>query len=152
MLCKFVMICIIQTFRNVLSLTYLDAGLIAWPVAMAGFATRVSVKIVKSRVKSTYYNYHKWYFTVVVIDSCIVRSVYGRDGYSMIWLGGGGGGGPALPALVPSCVGHVRRPPINFLDYCKVLLEYCIWVVIVVQRVRLSWCYWLKLLDLIFSG
>jgi hypothetical protein len=37
--------------------------------------------------------------------------------------GGGGGGGGALSALVPSCVGHVRRPPIN----------YCIWIVIVVH-------------------
>jgi hypothetical protein len=30
----------------------------------------------------------------------------------MIWYGGGGG---ALPALVPSSVGHVCRPPINIL-------------------------------------
>ena len=37
-----------------------------------------------------------------------------------------GGGGGSLPALVPSCVGHVRRPLINLLDYCKVLLDYCI--------------------------
>ena len=28
-----------------------------------------------------------------------------------------GGGGGALPALVPSCVGHVCRPPINLLHY-----------------------------------
>ena len=28
--------------------------------------------------------------------------------------------------VVPSCVGHVHRPPINLLDYCKVLLDYCI--------------------------
>jgi hypothetical protein len=39
---------------------------------------------------------------------------------------GVGGGGCALPALVPSCVGHVCRPPINLLHYCKVLLDYCI--------------------------
>jgi hypothetical protein len=38
-------------------------------------------------------------------------------------VGGGGGGGGALPALVPSCVGHVCRPPINLLHYCKVLLD-----------------------------
>jgi hypothetical protein len=36
------------------------------------------------------------------------------------------GGGGALGALVPSCVGHVYSPPINLLDYCKVLLDYCI--------------------------
>jgi hypothetical protein len=44
----------------------------------------------------------------------------------MIWWGGGGGGGGgggALPALVPSCVGHVCRPPINLPDYCEVLLD-----------------------------
>ena len=33
------------------------------------------------------------------------------------------GGGAAL---VPSCVGHVSRPPINLLDYCKVFRAYCI--------------------------
>jgi hypothetical protein len=49
---------------------------------------------------------------------------HGRDGSSMICWGGGGGGGGALPALVPSCVGHVCRPPINSLHYCKVLLDY----------------------------
>jgi hypothetical protein len=42
-------------------------------------------------------------------------------------------GGGALPALVPSCFGHVCRPPINLLHYCKVLLDYCIWIVIVVH-------------------
>jgi hypothetical protein len=36
------------------------------------------------------------------------------------------GGGGALPALVPSCVGHMRRPPINLLDYCKVFPDYSI--------------------------
>jgi hypothetical protein len=40
----------------------------------------------------------------------------------------------ALPVLVPSCVGHVRRPPINLLDYSKVLLDYCISIVIVVNK------------------
>ena len=45
-----------------------------------------------------------------------------RDGSSMIWWGEGG----VLPALVPSCVGHVCHPAINLLDYCKVLLDYCI--------------------------
>jgi hypothetical protein len=45
-----------------------------------------------------------------------------RDGSSMIWYGGGG----TLPALVPSCIGHVCRPPINLLHYCKVLRDYCI--------------------------
>ena len=35
------------------------------------------------------------------------------DGSSMIW-----GGGGALAALLPSCVGLVRRPPINLLHYC----------------------------------
>jgi hypothetical protein len=34
-----------------------------------------------------------------------------RDGSSMIWCGGQG----ALPALVPSCIGCVRCPPINIL-------------------------------------
>jgi hypothetical protein len=36
----------------------------------------------------------------------------------------------ALPALVPSCVSHVRRPPINLLDYSKVLLDYCIVILV----------------------
>ena len=36
------------------------------------------------------------------------------------------GGGGTLPVLVPSCVGHVCRPPINMLHYYKVLLDYCI--------------------------
>jgi hypothetical protein len=35
-----------------------------------------------------------------------------RDGSSMIWQGGG-----ALPALVWSCVGNVRRPPTNIQQY-----------------------------------
>jgi hypothetical protein len=39
------------------------------------------------------------------------------------------GGGGALPAQVPSCVGHVCRPPIKLLHYCKVLLDFCIWIV-----------------------
>jgi hypothetical protein len=37
-----------------------------------------------------------------------------------------GGVGCSVPALVPSCVGHVCRLPINLLHYCKVLLDYCI--------------------------
>ena len=37
-----------------------------------------------------------------------------------------GGGGGALSALVPSCDGYVCRPPSNLLDYCKILLDYCI--------------------------
>jgi hypothetical protein len=45
------------------------------------------------------------------------------------WSGGGG----ALPALRPSCVSHVCRPPIKLLHYCKVLLDYCICIVIVVH-------------------
>jgi hypothetical protein len=49
------------------------------------------------------------------------------------WCGREGGGVCALPALVPSCVGRVRRPPINLLDYSKVLLDYCISIVIVVN-------------------
>jgi hypothetical protein len=63
------------------------------------------------------------------------------------WSGRGGGlcqlwcrvvpvmcaAGGALPALVPSCAGHVCRPLINLLHYCKVLLDYCIWIVIVVH-------------------
>ena len=47
----------------------------------------------------------------------------------MLWSGMGpalGGCGGALLALVTSCVRHVGRPPINLLDYCKVLLDYCI--------------------------
>jgi hypothetical protein len=60
--------------------------------------------------------------------------------------GGGGGGG----ALVPSCVGHVRRPAINLLDYCKVLLDYSIWIVIVVHS-SLIIMLLLKLLYLILS-
>jgi hypothetical protein len=62
----------------------------------------------------------------------------------------GGGGGGALPALVPSCVGHVCRPPINLLHYCKVLLDYCIWIVIVVHS-SLIIMLLLKLLYLILS-
>ena len=50
-----------------------------------------------------------------------------------------GGRKGALSALVPSYVSHVRRTPINLLDYSKVLLEYCI--IIVVNAVYLSSCY-----------
>jgi hypothetical protein len=60
------------------------------------------------------------------------------------------GGGGALPALVPSCVGHVCRPPINLLHYCKVLLDYSIWIVIVVH-IWLIIMLLLKLLYLILS-
>jgi hypothetical protein len=63
------------------------------------------------------------------------------------WSGRGGG---ALPALMPSCVGHVRRPPMNLPDYCKVLLDYCIWIVIVVHS-SLIIMLLLKLLYLILS-
>jgi hypothetical protein len=45
-----------------------------------------------------------------------------QQGWIQHGWGGGGGGGGALPALVLSCVGHVCRPPINLLHYCKVLL------------------------------
>jgi hypothetical protein len=71
------------------------------------------------------------------------KSVRHMDGSSMIWSGRGGGGGG-------SCVGHVCRPAINLLHYCKVLLDYCIWIVIVVHSsliIMLS----LKLLYLILS-
>jgi hypothetical protein len=71
----------------------------------------------------------------------------------MIWWGGGGGGGGgggAMPALMPSCVGHVCRPPINLLHYCKVLLDYCIWIVIVVHSLLIIMLL-LKLLYLILS-
>ena len=60
--------------------------------------------------------------------ACVLNTVYlahmdpvrcGREG--------------ALPALVPSCVGHVAHAPINLLDYSKVLLDYCISIVIVVN-------------------
>jgi hypothetical protein len=64
--------------------------------------------------------------------------------------GGGGGGGGALPALVPSCVGHVCRRPINLLHYCKVLLDYCIRIVIAVHS-SLIIMLLLKLLYLILS-
>jgi hypothetical protein len=58
---------------------------------------------------------------------------------------------PLVPALlVPSCVRHVRRPPINLLDYCKLLLDYCIWIVIVVHT-SLIIMLLLKLLYLILS-
>jgi hypothetical protein len=60
------------------------------------------------------------------------------------------GGGGALPALVPSCVGHVCCPPINLLHYCKILLDYCIWIVIVVHS-SLIIMLLLKLLYLILS-
>jgi hypothetical protein len=62
----------------------------------------------------------------------------------------GGGGADALPALMPSCVGHVHRLPINFLDYCKVLLDYSIWIVIVVHGSLITMLL-LKLLYLILS-
>jgi hypothetical protein len=74
---------------------------------------------------------------------------FSRDGSSMIWWWGGGGG-DALPALVLSCVGHVCRPPINLLHYCKVLLVYCIWIVIVVHSLLIIMLL-LKLLYLILS-
>jgi hypothetical protein len=56
----------------------------------------------------------------------IFLSSQGWIQHDLVGGGGGGGGGRSLPALVPSCVGHVRRPLINLLDYCKVLLDYCI--------------------------
>jgi hypothetical protein len=64
------------------------------------------------------------------------------------WSGRGGGG--ALQARVTSCVGHVCRPPINLLHDCKVLLDYCIWIVIVVHS-SLIIMLLLKLLYLILS-
>ena len=60
----------------------------------------------------------------------------------------GRGRGCALSALLPSCVGHVRHPPINLLDYCKVLLDYCIWIVV---HSSLIIMLLLKLLYLILS-
>jgi hypothetical protein len=45
-----------------------------------------------------------------------------RQGWIQHDLVGVGGGGCALPALVQSCVGHVRHPPINIQQY---LLHYC---------------------------
>jgi hypothetical protein len=60
------------------------------------------------------------------------------------WSGTGG----ALPGLVPSCVGHVCRPPINLLHYCKILLDYCIWIVV---HSSLIIMLLLKLLYLILS-
>ena len=69
-----------------------------------------------------------------------------RQGWIQHDLVGGGGG--ALPAQVPSCVSHVCRPPINLLHYCKVLLDYCIWIVIVVHS-SLIIMFLLKLLYLI---
>jgi hypothetical protein len=64
--------------------------------------------------------------------ACVLQGWIQHD---LVWGGGGGGGGGggALPALVPSCVGHVCCPPINLPHYCKVLLDYCIWIVIVVH-------------------
>jgi hypothetical protein len=63
------------------------------------------------------------------------------------WSDRGWGG---LQALVPSCVGHVCRLPINLLHYCKVLLDYNIWIVIVVHS-SLIIILLLKLLYLILS-
>jgi hypothetical protein len=60
------------------------------------------------------------------------------------------GGGGALPALVPSCVVNVRHLLINLLDYRKVLLDYCIWIAIVVHS-SLIIMLLLKLLYLIVS-
>jgi hypothetical protein len=71
-----------------------------------------------------------------------------KPGMDPAWSGKGGGS--ALPALVPSCVGHVCRPPINLLHYCKVLLDYYIWIVIVVHS-SLIIMLLLKLLYLILS-
>jgi hypothetical protein len=63
------------------------------------------------------------------------------------WFGREG----ALPGLVPSCVGHVRRPPINLLDYMQSLawLLY-IWVVVVVHSLLIIMLL-LKLLYFILS-
>jgi hypothetical protein len=63
------------------------------------------------------------------------------------WSGGGGG---AVPALVSSCVHNVCHPPINLLHYCKVLLDYCIWIWIVVHSLLIIMLL-LKLLYLILS-
>jgi hypothetical protein len=77
--------------------------------------------------------------------------LYISAGIDPAWSGGGGGGGGgALPALVTSCVGHVCHPPINLLHDCKVLLDYCIWIVIVVHS-SLIIMLLLKLLYLILS-
>jgi hypothetical protein len=68
----------------------------------------------------------------------------GEAGMDPAWSGRGG----AMPALVPSCVGHVCRPPIKLLHYCKVLLDY--WIVSVVHS-SLIIMLLLKLLYLILS-
>ena len=67
-----------------------------------------------------------------------------RDGSSMIWWGRGGCLLCQLWCRV-NCVGHVRR-----LDYCKILLDHCIWIVIVVHS-SLIIKLLLKLLYLILS-
>ena len=46
--------------------------------------------------------------------------------FLQVWIQHDLVGGGALPALVPSCIGHACRPSINLLHYCKVLLDYSI--------------------------
>jgi hypothetical protein len=74
-------------------------------------------------------NHHKASSTLLkfynITKSFCLLSLAGMD---PAWSGRGGGGGSAS-----SGVGHVCRPPINLLHYCKVLLDYCIWIVIVVH-------------------
>jgi hypothetical protein len=61
---------------------------------------------------------------------------------------GGGGGGGGGGDLTPSYVGHVHRPPINL--QVKSLLDYCIWIVIVVHSLLIIMLS-LKLLYLVLS-
>jgi hypothetical protein len=82
----------------------------------------------------------------VEILKCFLKCYEGTNqGWILHYLVGGGGGGCS------SCVGHVCRPPINLLDHCKVLLDYCIWIVIVVHSLLIIIMLLLKLLYLILS-
>ena len=65
-------------------------------------------------------------YLVVRREHTLVAVILGNDNNTLSIVTRSGSGGGALPALVPSHVGHVRRPPINLLYYCKVLLNYCI--------------------------
>ena len=74
-----------------------------------------------------------WFIFHIFRLFSLIRSVIIQ--HNLVW---GGGGFCQLRCRVVS-VGHVCRPPINLLHYCKVLLDYCIWIVIVVHSSQFSY-------------
>jgi hypothetical protein len=76
-------------------------------------------------------------------------SIWFNPGMDPAWSGRGGRGGGVLCQLWCWVVSVMcARPPINLLHYCKVLLDYCIWIVV---HSSLIIMLLLKLLYLILS-